>query len=69
MKYLSFQGTYRTTTICSKCKNMSINFDPFLCLSLPIPSIRHCTLEDCFADVDTDETLTDDRQWFCKTIR
>ncbi|CAF1042015.1 unnamed protein product [Adineta ricciae] len=64
-----FYGTYRTTTTCSICKNMSINYDPFLCLSLPIPSMHHCTLEDCFVDFDTDESLTDDQQWFCPTCQ
>ena len=32
-----FYGTFRTETICSNCKHISLKFEPFNMLSLPIP--------------------------------
>ncbi|XP_073277721.1 ubiquitin carboxyl-terminal hydrolase 8-like isoform X1 [Primulina huaijiensis] len=40
------QGQYRSTLVCPVCKKMSITFDPFMYLSLPLPSttVRAMTL-------------------------
>lgn len=32
-----FQGQYKSTLVCPKCDNISIIFDPYMYLSLPIP--------------------------------
>ncbi|XP_076366129.1 ubiquitin carboxyl-terminal hydrolase 31-like [Tachypleus tridentatus] len=32
-----FQGQFRSSLICSNCQKQSNTFDPYLCLSLPIP--------------------------------
>ena len=32
-----FYGQYKSTLICPDCKNISITFDPFNMLSIPIP--------------------------------
>lgn len=32
-----FQGQYKSTVICPECHKVSINFDPFLYLSVPLP--------------------------------
>jgi ubiquitin carboxyl-terminal hydrolase 4/11/15 len=32
-----FHGQYKSTLVCSECKRVSITFDPFMTLSLPIP--------------------------------
>ncbi|CAN8025440.1 unnamed protein product [Ixodes persulcatus] len=32
-----FQGQYKSTVICPECQKVSINFDPFLYLSVPLP--------------------------------
>lgn len=32
-----FHGQYKSTLVCSKCSRVSVTFDPFLTLSLPIP--------------------------------
>ncbi|KAL6559087.1 hypothetical protein OROHE_006456 [Orobanche hederae] len=32
------QGQYRSTLVCPVCKKLSITFDPFMYLSLPLPS-------------------------------
>lgn len=33
-----FQGQYRSTLVCPTCKKVSIKFDPFMYLTLPIPN-------------------------------
>lgn len=32
-----FHGQYKSTLVCSKCERVSVTFDPFMTLSLPIP--------------------------------
>ena len=32
-----FHGQYKSTLVCSQCSRVSITFDPFMTLSLPIP--------------------------------
>ncbi|EJD07703.1 UCH-domain-containing protein [Fomitiporia mediterranea MF3/22] len=32
-----FQGQYRSTLVCPECKRVSITFDPFMYLTLPLP--------------------------------
>ncbi|KAK6147356.1 hypothetical protein DH2020_018268 [Rehmannia glutinosa] len=40
------QGQYRSTLVCPICKKLSVTFDPFMYLSLPLPSstLRKMTL-------------------------
>ncbi|AEE31532.1 ubiquitin-specific protease 11 [Arabidopsis thaliana] len=35
-----FQGQYKSTLVCPDCGKISITFDPFMYLSLPLPSSR-----------------------------
>lgn len=32
-----FHGQYKSTLVCSICSRISVTFDPFMTLSLPIP--------------------------------
>ena len=32
-----FHGQYKSTLVCNICRKISITFDPFMTLSLPIP--------------------------------
>lgn len=32
------QGLYKSTLVCRVCNKVSMTFDPFMCLSLPLPS-------------------------------
>ncbi|KAF7350668.1 Ubiquitin carboxyl-terminal hydrolase 4 [Mycena sanguinolenta] len=32
-----FQGQYQTTLVCRECEKVDITFDPFMCLTLPLP--------------------------------
>ncbi|KAL6988146.1 ubiquitinyl hydrolase 1 [Sarracenia purpurea var. burkii] len=38
------QGQYRSTLVCPFCKKLSITFDPFMYLSLPLPSTTMRTM-------------------------
>ncbi|CAF4224545.1 unnamed protein product [Rotaria socialis] len=60
-----FHGTYKSTTTCIDCEHFSINFETFVCLTLPIPLTSRCTLEDCLQHLYEDEYLADDSRWFC----
>ena len=35
-----FQGQYRSTLVCPECAKVSIKFDPFMYLTLPVPNTR-----------------------------
>lgn len=39
-----FQGQYRSTLVCPVCGKLSITFDPFMYLSLPLPSTSTRTM-------------------------
>ncbi|KAG8646943.1 hypothetical protein MANES_09G043300v8 [Manihot esculenta] len=39
-----FQGQYRSTLVCPICKKKSVTFDPFMYLSLPLPSTTMRTM-------------------------
>lgn len=49
---LLLQGQYKSTLVCPVCKKVSITFDPFMYLSLPLPSTnsRSMTLTVVSAD-------------------
>jgi len=36
----TFQGQYRSTLVCPSCGNKSVKFDPFMYLSIPLPTSR-----------------------------
>lgn len=35
---VGFQGQYKSTLVCPVCSKVSVTFDPFMYLSLPLPS-------------------------------
>jgi ubiquitin C-terminal hydrolase len=41
----TFQGQYRSTLVCPTCENKSVKFDPFMYLSIPLPSTRERTIK------------------------
>merc|ERR550534_81336 len=43
-----FQGQYRSTLICPACQKVSVTFDPFLYLSLPLPPLQSRVTVTCF---------------------
>ncbi|KAG4183297.1 hypothetical protein ERO13_A09G101100v2 [Gossypium hirsutum] len=38
------QGQYKSTLVCPQCKKVSVTFDPFMYLSLPLPSTTSRTM-------------------------
>lgn len=36
------QGQYKSTLECPKCKKISVTFDPFMSVPLPIPTSFSC---------------------------
>lgn len=48
-----FQGQYRSTLICPACQKVSVTFDPFLYLSLPLPPLQSWITVTCFPRKDS----------------
>nr|XP_037271487.1 ubiquitin carboxyl-terminal hydrolase 19-like [Rhipicephalus microplus] len=44
-----FQGQYKSTVICPKCHKVSISFDPFLYLTVPLPKRQRVFVVQFFA--------------------
>lgn len=40
----NLQGQYKSTLVCPNCKKVSVTFDPFMYLSLPLPSATTRTM-------------------------
>jgi ubiquitin carboxyl-terminal hydrolase 4/11/15 len=46
------QGQYRSEVVCPDCKKHSVTFDPYLFLSIPLPTERHKMIEYTFISSD-----------------
>ncbi|CAA0843231.1 Ubiquitin carboxyl-terminal hydrolase 9 [Striga hermonthica] len=67
------QGQYKSTLVCPKCNKISITFDPFMYLSLPLPSTatRSMTVTVFYADgrsLPMPFTVTVLKQGCCKDL-
>ncbi|KAI9474762.1 hypothetical protein BX667DRAFT_463197, partial [Coemansia mojavensis] len=66
-----FQGQYRSTLVCPECSHVSVTFDPFMYLTLPLPIQRQkwqqkqVTLEDCLTEFTRSEQLGEEDLWYC----
>ena len=61
-----FQGLLKSTVMCLTCRKQSVTFDPFMYLSLPVPSsTRPCSVEDCLALFLKEEKMSGSSQWNC----
>jgi len=47
-----FHGQYKSTLVCSMCSRVSITFDPFLMVSLPIPITKFETIKCYYVKYD-----------------
>lgn len=63
-----FQGQLRSELCCTICKHRNIRFEPFMYLSLPIPS-KAKTVDDCLDAYLEKETLTGTNQWYCSKCK
>jgi ubiquitin C-terminal hydrolase len=41
----AFQGQYKSTLVCPDCENRSVKFDPFMYLTVPLPTTRERELK------------------------
>jgi ubiquitin carboxyl-terminal hydrolase 4/11/15 len=48
----NFQGMYKSTLVCPECSNKSIKFDPFMYLSLPLPTAKTQTFTITLIDME-----------------
>ncbi|XP_014680667.1 PREDICTED: ubiquitin carboxyl-terminal hydrolase 8-like [Priapulus caudatus] len=60
-----FQGQFKSTVACLTCEKTSVTFDPFMYLSLPLPSGSRCRLQDCLRLFFKEEKMTGDSRWSC----
>ncbi|XP_048750145.2 ubiquitin carboxyl-terminal hydrolase 8-like isoform X2 [Ostrea edulis] len=60
-----FQGQLKSTLMCLHCRKMSVNFQAFMFLTLPLPSSSRCSLGDCLKLFLKEEKLTGSSRWRC----
>ncbi len=64
-----FQGQLRSQLRCLRCGYVSIKFDPFMYLSVPLPKMatknKHITLLQCLECFCEEETLDAKERWYC----
>ncbi|CAK8690310.1 unnamed protein product [Clavelina lepadiformis] len=53
----TLHGLFRSTVDCPECPRVSVTFDPFCFLSLPLPVKRERSVECTFVPVDYDEDV------------
>ncbi|EPQ26366.1 uncharacterized protein PFL1_06014 [Pseudozyma flocculosa PF-1] len=53
-----FQGQYRSTLVCPDCEKVSIKFDPFMYLTLPIPNKKKWRCSVFFVPHDPTKQIT-----------
>ena len=61
----SFHGLLKSSLTCLRCHHTSITFEPFLFLSVPIPSGRYSSLKDCLVEFTKEEKLGGSERWTC----
>lgn len=52
-----FQGQYRSTLVCPDCSKVSIKFDPFMYLTLPIPNRKMWRGQVYFVPLDAGQSM------------
>ncbi|XP_074289660.1 ubiquitin carboxyl-terminal hydrolase 8 [Silene latifolia] len=52
------QGQYKSTLVCPVCRKVSVTFDPFMYVSLPLPSTTMRTMALTVMDTDGDTSRT-----------
>ena len=63
-----FQGQFKSSVTCSRCKHRSVTFDTFMYISLPVPKSRTMpSLQDCLEEFTKEETL--EQGWVCPKCR
>jgi ubiquitin carboxyl-terminal hydrolase 8 len=63
-----FQGQLRSRCECRACGNVSVRFEVFMYLSLPVDDDSE-SLDDCIASYVAEEELTGTNQWYCSKCK
>ncbi|BFZ59661.1 hypothetical protein YB2330_000675 [Saitoella coloradoensis] len=53
-----FQGMYKSTLICPECDKVSVTFDPFMDLTLPLPVSKKWRHQVCFVPWSSEKKVT-----------
>ncbi|KAJ1953547.1 hypothetical protein EC988_002928, partial [Linderina pennispora] len=61
-----FQGQYKSTLVCPKCENVSVTFDPFMYLTLPLPVQRQKWLDVLLVPLNSSVHATHMNLLVCK---
>ncbi|ODQ65431.1 peptidase C19, ubiquitin carboxyl-terminal hydrolase 2, partial [Nadsonia fulvescens var. elongata DSM 6958] len=66
-----FSGLYRSTLVCPVSNNVSITFDPFMDLTLPLPEKKRngFDLNDCLDLFAKPEVLGENDTWYCSKCK
>ncbi|KAI8606549.1 hypothetical protein EDD21DRAFT_298031 [Dissophora ornata] len=56
-----FQGQYKSTLVCPECQKISVTFDPFMYLSLPLPISRKWVGTVTYVPYNPEQPLVDIR--------
>lgn len=48
----TFHGLFKSTLICPECRKISVTFDPFCYLSVPLPVSKERVMEVFFVSLD-----------------
>ena len=64
-----FYGLFKSTTKCLSCFHASIRFETFAIISVPIPRVRQCSLDDCLDLFREFEHLTGEERYLCSKCK
>ncbi|CAF1245962.1 unnamed protein product [Adineta ricciae] len=64
-----FYGLFKSTTICLSCSYNSIRFEAFAIISVPIPPVRQCSLDECMDLFREFEHLTGEERYECSKCK
>lgn len=48
----TFHGLFKSTLVCPECRKVSVTFDPFCYLSVPLPVSKDRVMEVFFVSLD-----------------
>lgn len=48
----TFHGLFKSTLVCPECRKVSVTFDPFCYLSIPLPVSKERVMEVFFVSLD-----------------
>jgi len=64
------QGQLKSVVRCPDCERKSVTFDPFMFVSVPIPSRKkNVKLNDCLKEFSKGEVLDPQNAWYCRDCK